>query len=172
MWSASFKKLFFSSTIIKWNKLDFNIYNSETLITFKTKTLKFVKPSANSIFGWHKPIGVKLLTRLGFRQSDLCEHEFKDSFQDTLNPVSSSGKEHETTFHFLRSCSNYSDERLTLLSKIGNINPNILKNTSCQITQFFLYGDKNFTASTDFISLSSTIENILATKRLHEPLFH
>ena len=61
---------------------------------------------------------------------------------------------------------------LTLLSKIRNINLNILENTNSQITRFLLYGDNNVTASTNFIILSSTMEYILATKRLDEPLFH
>ena len=74
--------------------------------------------------------------------------------------------------HFLLSCPNYIDEKLTLLSKIRNINPNILENANSQITQLFLYGDKNFTAPTNFVILSSTIEYILATKRFDEPLFH
>ena len=56
--------------------------------------------------------------------------------------------------------------------QIGNINPNILENTNSQITPFFLYGDKNFTASTKFIILSSTIEYIMAAKRFDEPLFY
>ena len=41
-----------------------------------------------------------------------------------------------------------------LLSKIRNINPNILENINSQITQFFLYEDKDFTASTNFIILN------------------
>ena len=167
-----FKNSYFPSTIIEWNKLDSNMRNSETLNIFKSKILKFIRPTANSIFGFHNPIGVKLLSRLLLGLSHLREHKFKHSFQDTLNPLCSCGKEVETTFHFLLSCSNYSDERLTLLSKIRNINPNILENTSSQITRFFLYGDKNFTASTNFTILSSTIEYILATKRFDEPLFH
>ena len=100
------------------------------------------------------------------------KHKLKHGFQDTLNPLCSCRKEVETTFHFLLSCTNYSDERLILLSKIRNINPNILENTNSQITQLFLYGDKNFTASTNFVILSSTIEYILAAKRFDEPLFH
>ena len=134
----------------------------------KLKTLKFIRPTANSIFGCHNPIGVKLLTRLRLGLSHLRKHKFKHSFQDTINPLCSCGKEIETTFYFL--LYNYSDERLTLLSKIGNINPNILENTNSQITQFFLYRGKSFTASSK--SLSSTIEYIVATKRFDEPLFH
>ena len=60
---------------------------------------------------------------------------------------------------------------MTLLSKITNINPNILENTNYQITQFFLYGDKNFTCLTNLIVLISAIEYILATKRFDESLF-
>ena len=131
-----------------------------------------MRPTANSIFGCHNPIGVKLLTTLRLGLSHLREHKFKDSFHDILDPLCNCGKEVETPFDFLLSCPNYSDERLTLLSKIRNINPNILENTNSQITRFFLYGDKNFTASTNFIILSSTIEYILATKRFDEPPFH
>ena len=167
-----FKNLYLPSTIIEWNKLDSNICNSETLNIFKSKILKFIRPTVNSIFGCHNPIGLKLLTRLQLGLSRLCKHKFKHSFQDTLNPLCSYGKEVETTFHILLSCPNYSDERLTLLNKIRNINPNILENIKSRLTRLFLYGDKNFTASTNLIILNSTIEYILATKRSDKPLFH
>ena len=73
---------------------------------------------------------LKLLTKLRLVLSHLREHKFKHSFQDTLNPFCSRGKEVETTFHFLLTYPNYSDERFTLLGKIRNINPNILENTT------------------------------------------
>ena len=50
-----------------------------------------------------------------------------------------------------------------------NIHPIVLENS--QITQFFLYGDKNFTASTNIVILNSTIEYIQATKIYEKPLF-
>ena len=153
-----FKNSYFPSTIIEWSKLDCNIHNSETLNIFKSKILKFIRSTANSIFGCHNSIRVKLITRLRIRLSLLRECKFQHNFQDTLNPLCSCGKEVETTFHFLLSYLSYSDKRLTLQSKIQNNNPNILDNTNSQITQFFLYGDKNFTASSNFIILSSTIE--------------
>ena len=170
-----FKNSYFQPTIIEWNKLDSNIRNSETFNIFESKIFKFIRPTANSIFGCHNPIGVKLLTRLRLGLCHLREHKFKHSFQDTLNPLWSFGKEVEANFHFLLSRPNYFDERLTLLSKIRNINPNILENileSNSQITRFFLCGDKNFTASTNFIVLSSAIDYILATKRFDEQLFH
>ena len=155
-----FKNSYFPSTIIEWNKLDSNMRNSETLNIFKSKILKFIRPTANSIFRFHNPIGVKLLSRPRLGLSHLREYKLKHSFQDTLNPLCSCGKEVETTFHFLLSCPNYSDERLTLLSKIRNISPNILENINSQINRNI---DKNSTASTTFIILSSTIEYVLAT---------
>ena len=166
------KKTYFSSTIIEWNKLDSNIHNSETLNIFKPKILKLIRLTANSIFDCRNIFGVKLLTRLRLELSHLCEHKFQHSFQDTLNHFYSSRKEVENTFHFFLSCLSYSEERLILLSKIRNINPNVLENTNSQITQFFLYGDKTFTASIKFIILDSTIEYILATKIFDEPRFH
>ena len=87
-----FKNSYFLSTIIECNKLDSNIRNSETLNIFKSKILKFIRPTANSIFGCHNPIWVKLLIRLRLGLSHLYEHKFKHSFQDILNPLSSCGK--------------------------------------------------------------------------------
>ena len=139
-----FKNLYFPSIIVEWNKLESNICNSKTLNIFKSKILKFIRPTANSIFGCHNSIMVKLLTSLRLRLSHLREHKHKHSFQDILSPPCSSRKEVETTFHFLLSYPSYSDKRLTLLSKIQNINPNILDNSNSQITQVFLYGDTNF----------------------------
>ena len=155
-----FKNSYFSSTIIEWDKLDSNIRNSETLNTFKSNIFKLIRSTANSIFGCNNLIGVKLLTRLRLGLSHLREHKFNYSFQDTLNPLCSCGKEVETTFHFLLSCPNHSHERLTLLSKIRNISPNILENINSQINRNI---DKNSTASTTFIILSSTREYVLAT---------
>ena len=75
-----FKNSCFPSTIIEWNKLDFNIRNSETLNIFKSKILKFIRPTANSIFGCQNPRGVKLLTRLRLGLIHLLEHKFKHAF--------------------------------------------------------------------------------------------
>ena len=166
-----FQNSLFPLTIFEWNKLDSNIRNSEVLTIFQSKILNFIRLSGSSIFIWHNPLGLKLFTRVRLGLCQLQKHKFKNSFSKTLNPVSSCGKEVETTFHFLLSCTNYSDKRLTFLIKIRKINPKILENTNSQITQIFLYGNKNFTVSTNFIHLNSTKQYILATKRFEKPLF-
>ena len=116
-----FKNSYFPSTIIEWNKLDSGIRNLKTLNIFKSKILNFIRPTASSIFGCHNPMWLKLLTRIRLALSHIREHNFKHSFQDRLNPLCICGKEFETTFHIVLSCPNYSDERLTLLSKIISV---------------------------------------------------
>ena len=80
-----FKNSFFLSAITEWNKLDLDIRNSASLNTFKKKLLNFIRPSANSIFDIHNPLGIKLLTRLRLGLSHLREHKFRHCFQDTLH---------------------------------------------------------------------------------------
>ena len=112
-----FKNTFFPSTIMEWNKLDWEIKNSESIVTFKKRILSFIRPSANSTFNCHNPRGIKLLSRLRLGLSHLREHKFKHSFQDSLNPFCSCGKgEVETSSHYLLHCSNYLEERLALLN--------------------------------------------------------
>ena len=72
-----FKNTFFPSTIMEWNKLDWEIKNSESIVTFKKRILSFIRPSANSTFNCHNPRGIKLLSRLRLGLSHLREHEFK-----------------------------------------------------------------------------------------------
>ena len=113
---------------MEWNKLDLEIKNSESIVTFKKRILSFIRPSADSTFNWYNPRGIKLLSRLRLGLSHLREHEFKHSFQDSLNPFCNCEKgEVETSSHHLLHCSSYSEERLALLNTIKNIDMSILK---------------------------------------------
>ena len=82
-----FRNSFFSSAVIEWNKLELNIRNSESLNIFKKTLLNFIRPSGSTVFNCHNSKGVKLLTRLRLGLNHLCEHKFKHSFQDSLNPI-------------------------------------------------------------------------------------
>ena len=112
-----FKNTFFPSTIMEWNKLDWEIKNSESIVTLK-KIISFIRRSVNSTFNCHNPRGIKLLSQLRLGLIHLREHKFKHSFQDSLNPFCSCGKgEVEPSSHYLLQCSNYSEERLAHYSK-------------------------------------------------------
>ena len=59
--SSFFRNSFFPSTITKWNKLDCDIRNSNSLNIFKLSLLKFVRPVANTVFDINNSYGLKLL---------------------------------------------------------------------------------------------------------------
>ena len=131
-------------SIMEWNKLDWEIKNSESIVTFKKRILSFIRPSANSTFNCHNPRGIKLLSRLRLGLSHLREHKFKHSFQDSLNPFCSCGKgEVETSYHYLLHRSNYSEERLALLNTI-KILTSILQQSDSKFTSDLLFGDTSF----------------------------
>ena len=81
------KNSFFPSAVTEWNKIDKNIRKSESFNIFKKNILRFIRPSQNRVYNCHKPNGIKLLTTLRVELSQLREYKFKNSFQDTLNPI-------------------------------------------------------------------------------------
>ena len=164
-----FKNSFFPSTIIEWNKLDHNIRNSSSFNIFRKSILKFIRPSANSLFNCHNPKGIKFITRLRLGLSHLRERKFKHSFQDSLNPFCSRGLDIESTVHFLLHCPAYIIERRTLLSTLVTTDNNLLDLCEQVLIRTLLFGSNSF--DTDAHVLSATIEYILSTKRFDEPLF-
>ena len=165
-----FKNSFFPSTIIKWNNLDPELKNSDTYGTFKNAILKFISPSPKSAFECHNLQGIKFLTRLRLGLSHLCEHKFKHSFQDSLNPLCKCGAEVESTSHFLLHCPLYNNDRSSLLSTIRNIDCKLLEITDSSLTQTLLYGNPSFDIITNSLILNATIDFILSTKRFEEAL--
>ena len=160
-----FKNSLFPSTINEWNNLDSDTCNSESAGFFKIKILKFIRPKPNSIYHCHNPKGIKLITRLGLGLSHLRKHKFKHSFQDCLNPLCLCGNDVETSSHFLLHCSTYSNERMTFLNKIKNINYGILELSDTIMTKTLLFGDSLLSDSTNTLILNSTIGYVIATKR-------
>ena len=116
-----FKNSFLPSTIIEWNNLDPTLRNSDTYGTFRSAILKLIRPSPNSVFACHNPQGIKFLTRLRLGLSHLCEHKFKYSFQDSLNPLCKCSAEVKSTSHFLLYCPIYNNDCSSLLITIRNI---------------------------------------------------
>ena len=158
---------FFPSVVIEWNKPDQKISNSENLFIFKKKLLKFICPSGNSIFRCHNSKGIKLLTRLTLGISHLWEHKFKYGFLDSLNSICCCGQNIETSTHFLLHCSYYSNERLTFLNIIRNIDRNILNKNDLKVTET-LHSSLDDTNNT--IILNATMEFLFVSKKFDVPL--
>ena len=167
-----FKNSSFTSTIIEWNKLDHNIRNSTSFNIFRKNILKFIRPSANSLFNCHNPKGIKFITRLRLGLSHLREHKFKHSFQDSLNLFYGCGLDIESTAHFLLHCPTYIIERRTLLSTLVNIDNNLLDLCEPVLIRTLLFGSNSFDTDANTNVLNATIEYIISTKRFDEPLFH
>ena len=82
------RKYFVLSAMTKWNTFDLNLRNSSFLNVWRNIILKYVTPSANSVFNGHNPKKVEVITRVRLVQSHLPEQKFKNSSQDLFNPVS------------------------------------------------------------------------------------
>ena len=150
--------------------MDQNIRNSENLSIFKKKLLKFISPSGNSVFRCHNLKGIKLLTRLRLGPSHLREHKFKYGFLDSLIPICSCGQDIETSTYFLLSCFNYSNERLTFLNIIRNIDSNILSKNDLKVTETLLYGDSSYDDTNNTFIMNATMEFLFPSKRFDVPL--
>ena len=133
--------------------------------------MKFIRPSANSLFNCHNLKGIKFITRLRLDLSHLREHKFKHSFQGSLNPFCSCGLDIESTAHFLLHCPTYIIERRTLLSTLVNIDNNLLDLCEPVLIRTLLFGSNSFDTDANTNVLNATIEYILSTKRFDEPLF-
>ena len=132
--------------------------------------MKFIHPSGNSVFRCHNFKGIKLLTRPRLGLSHLREHKFKHGFLDSLNPICTCGQNIETSTHFLLHCSNYSNERLTFLNIIRNIDSNILSKNDLKVTETLLYGDSSYDDTNNTLIMNATMEFLFASKRFDVPL--
>ena len=138
----------------------------ENFPVFKSNILKFIRPSPNLVYNCHNPRGICLITRLRLGLSHLREHKFKQSFQDTLNPLCNCGNDVESTEYFLIHCPQFVNER-----RLGNFNYSLLENTSNVLTQTLLFGNTSLNPIDNSKILTATIDLILSTKIFDEQLF-
>ena len=84
--TTRFQGTFFPNCVKIWNELDPELTKLPSLASFKNALLSFVRPTPNSIFGAHNPLGVVLLTRLRVGLSHLREHRFRHNFTVIVDP--------------------------------------------------------------------------------------
>ena len=114
--TKTFELSFFPHCAEAWGNLSEELRNINSINTFKSCILNFVRPRENSVFEVHDINGVKLLTRLRLHFSHLNEHKFRYKFNDIINPMCSCGKEPKTTLRYLLRSDLYSIYRLELLN--------------------------------------------------------
>ena len=134
-----FKRSFFPSLIIEWNNVDPTLWNSKSFVVFKNSVLKFIRPSPNNVFSYDNHKVIRLITWLHIGMNCLCEHKFKNSFQDCWNPICSCALDIESTSHFLLHCATFSDEWYSLLSTLNKIDCELLEWTNSSLLQTLCY---------------------------------
>ena len=92
-----FENSFFPYCIKEWSKLNDKIRNIKLINKFQLRILTFIK--GNSVFDIHDTNGIKLLSQRRLNFSHLNEHKFQHNFNDTVDPMCTSGLELEATPH-------------------------------------------------------------------------
>ena len=116
--------------------------------------------------------GLKFLTRIRLGLTHLADHEFRDNFQNCVNPICSCSQEIEISTYFLLHCSNYHCARQTLFDKVNKIDSTILKQNEQVITKLLSFGNQKLKASQNKSILTSTIEFLQATERFKTSLIN
>ena len=156
---------FFPYSIKEWNSIDPAIRNITSYAIFRKNLLKLIRPSPNSLYGIHDPLGVKLLTRIRLGLSHLREHKFRHNFQDTVNPLCTCSLEIEDTNHFFLRCQNFSISRTTLLDELNIIEPSLILLNQNEFVKSILFGNPSFSSESNRKILECTINYLKNTKR-------
>ena len=102
--------------------------------------------------------------------SSLGEHKFCHNFWDSLNPICNCSSAIESTKYYLLDCSNFKNERQSLVENVRIVKQNLLSMTQDVLTHLLLHGDNTLTDSTITFLLNSVIEYITSTKHFNDPL--
>ena len=104
-----------------------------------------------------------------FCMEDLLK--FQHNFEDAINPLCSCGKFVESTTHFFLHCTHFSNQRLTLINKIKDIDKRIFDKNDSLITQNLLFGDEKLSTTDNKSILEATIQFLISSGRFDLPLF-
>ena len=151
------KNSYSPSTVIEWNKLDQDIRNAKCYALFRKHLISFIRPEANNIFSVHNAKGIKLSTRLRVGFSHFKEHKFRDNFEDAINPLCSFGNFVKSTGHFFLHCTDFSNQRLTLINKMKDFDKRIFDKNDSLINQSLLFGDEKLSVTDNKSTLEATI---------------
>ena len=80
-----FANSFFPKAIKEWNNLNPEIRKSISYEVFKNSLLKFIRPTASSLFNVSDSLGINCFTRLRLGLSNLREHKFNHNRTSATN---------------------------------------------------------------------------------------
>ena len=164
-----FQNSFFQTAIKEWNRLKRYIQKSDSISIFKKCILRFIIALQNNASNSHNLERLKLLTRLRLGLSPPHYHRFRNNFLDTINPLCTSGSDIETTLHFLLYCPNFMKYKNTLLSKLSEINSDLITCNDLALIETFIFGDSSFNQHDNSKILYATTAFIVPSKRFDDP---
>ena len=77
----------------------------------------------------------------------------------------------ESTTHFFLHCTHFSNQRLTLINKIKDIDKRIFDKNDSLITQTLLFGDEKLSITDNKSILEATIQFLISSARFDSPLY-
>ena len=168
--TSRYSNTYFQNCIKEWNLLDIFVRNYPTLSQFKHNLIQIIRPPKRSTFGIHDVEGLKLLTRLRVKFSDLREHRFRHNFRCN-SPNCLCGKGIEDNEHFLLHCHRYGSSRRAFLDRVSSsVNFDIKAFSSSDLCNLLLYGDPRLNLHINRFILESTLHFINQTKRFKKLL--
>ena len=165
-----FKYSFFPSALRDWFNLDENIRNADSISTFKSKLLSFIRPVQSNTYNIFDPIGIKFLTRLRLDFSHLNEHRFRHNFENCMNPLCSCSLEIEDTLHYLLHCQHFSICRKDLMNSVKSVFKNFESLSDNSKKNVLLYGDSSLDQNKNRFILEATLNYVKISERFSGPL--
>ena len=115
-----FASSYFQDCIKEWNQLHVSIRSSQTISEFERKLIHLVRPKRQSYFGVHDIEGIRYLTQLRVKFSDLREHRSRHNFR-CLSPLCTCGNGEENNEQFLLHCPRYVNQRKDYLDEVSRL---------------------------------------------------
>lgn len=138
---------------------------------FEKSLLKIGQLTAKPTFNIHSPVGLRLLTRLQFKLSDINRHKFKHNFQNCVNLLWFCSFEIESLSHFFLHCHQIINICAAFLDDLQSVDINIPGFSSNEFMDLLFYESPNFNFIQNSNILSSSISFIIESERFSDLLF-
>ena len=145
LWKLNaFKYSFCQYTILKWNKLDWNIQQPKTTLSFGNSLLKAGWPIPKPIYNIRNPTGLTLLKRLRLGPSNLNQDKLNHNSRDFVNPLRPCSLEIESPFNFFHHCHSFTGIRKTFFNELLSVDENTLNLSENEIVKLLFFGNRKF----------------------------
>ena len=139
------------------------------MLSLRNTLLKIGWPTPNPVYNILDPNGLKLLTRLRLRLSQLNQHKFKNNLKECVNPLYFCSLQVESVSYFLLlllllllllHCHYFRDIRKTLFNELQSVDENILNQSDHEMVELLLYFSIKFKFQQNCSILKSSIKFI------------